>query len=426
MRCRQKESLWFCTKFLQSLQDLSETRINQLNSIWSHAVKLENDTLVRSADHMKYLSSEIPRNEPRLDSMMFIRHNSAAWQEPPDMNFEPSPVWHDDALMAVDETAKIFLRNILGKSKGQISELRRDEDMKRRELARAKEVRRAVREGRDKRDELEVVRGLFIVQGDLHEIEKQRLTAEVETSTITSVVGDISLGAQNHNFKSQTFKIPTNCDLCGERIWGLSARGFDCRDCGYTCHSKCELKVPANCPGDQSKDERKKLKAERQASAATGAIPPQSNGGHPDGVTELPALSRSNTMNSLSSGYAASAQRSVSGAGNRTPVEESIQEINPISSKPPTLKKNRVVAPPPTQYVSELPLNEINGGGRALPSRNAEPRGKMMYPYQSSGEGEISVEEGDEVVIVEADGEWPILFNCWDTSLTISQTAQAG
>jgi ribosomal protein L37E len=72
------------------------------------------------------------------------------------------------------------------------------------------------------------------MQDDLHQVERKRLTAEVETSTITSVVGDVSLGAKNHNFKSQTFKIPTNCDLCGERIWGLSAKGFDCRDCGYT------------------------------------------------------------------------------------------------------------------------------------------------------------------------------------------------
>ncbi|MCJ1386183.1 hypothetical protein MMC17_009309 [Xylographa soralifera] len=401
---KQKQKYYheYVPDLIDSLQDLAETRTSQLNSIWSHAAKLENETLSRSVDHMKYLSSEIPRNDPRLDSIMFVRHNAAAWQEPGDMVFEPSPVWHDDSSMAVDETSKIFLRNILGKSKGQISELRKEEDAKRKELARAREIRKLVREGRDKRDELEVVRGTFIVQGDLQDIERKRITAEVETSTITSVVGDISLGAQNHNFKSQTFKIPTNCDLCGERIWGLSAKGFDCRDCGYTCHSKCELKVPANCPGEQSKDERKKLKVERQASANTSPQP-QTNGGPPDGVTELPALSRSNTMNSLSSGYAASAHRSVSGVGARAPTEDTRQEPKIVSSKPTNTRKNRVVAPPPTQYVSELPANGLNGGSSTPPSRSAEPRGKMMYPYQASGEGEISVDEGEEVVIIEPD-----------------------
>ncbi|MCJ1432642.1 hypothetical protein MMC27_001999 [Xylographa pallens] len=401
---KQKQKYYheYVPDLLDSLQDLSETRTSQLNSIWSHAAKLENESLSRSVDHMKYLSSEIPRNDPRLDSMMFVRHNAAAWQEPADMVFEPSPVWHDDSSMAVDETSKIFLRNILGKSKGQISELRKEEDAKRKELARAREIRKLVREGRDKRDELEVVRGTFIVQGDLQDIERKRITAEVETSTITSVVGDISLGAQNHNFKSQTFKIPTNCDLCGERIWGLSAKGFDCRDCGYTCHSKCELKVPANCPGEQSKDERKKLKVERQASANT-APQPQTNGGPPDGVTELPALSRSNTMNSLSSGYAASAHRSVSGAGARAPIEDTRQEAKIVASKPANTRKNRVVAPPPTQYVSELPASGMNGGSNYPSSRGTETRGKMMYPYQASGEGEISVDEGEEVVIIELD-----------------------
>ena len=97
------------------------------------------------------------------------------------------------------------------------------------------------------------------------------LTAEVETSTITAVVGDLSMYGKSHTFKSETFKIPTNCDLCGDRIWGLSAKGFICNDCGFTCHSKCQLKVPAECPGEQTKEEKKRLKVERQA-AATAAV----------------------------------------------------------------------------------------------------------------------------------------------------------
>ena len=388
----------------QNLQDLSETRINYLNSVWLQAAQLENGALTRSTDHINFLSKEIPRNDPRLDCIMFLRHNIGAWQEPHDLTFEPSPVWLDDDLMAVDDTAKIFLRNLLGKSKGQIAELKREADQKRREVEKIKQIRKAIREGNDKRDEVELVRAMFSMQDDLHQIERKRLTAETETSTITSAVGDISFGAQNHNFKSQTFKIPTNCDHCGERIWGLSAKGFDCRDCGYTCHSKCELKVPADCPGEQSKESKKALKAERQAAAT--AAPPLSNGGPPEGISELPALSRSNTMNSLSSGYAASAHRSVSGSV-WTPVDESPPERStpalPTATKPVATRKNRIVAPPPTQYVSELPTNEVNGGG-SVSARRGEPRGRMLYAYQASGEGEISVEDGEEVTIVETDG----------------------
>lgn len=332
---------------------------------------------------------------------MFVRHNVTPWQEPSDFIFEPSPVWLDDSAMAVDETAKIYLRNVLGKSKSQLRELKQDVDHKRKEVDAIKMIRKNIRQGRDKRDEVEMVKAMFNAQELLHEVERQRLTAEVETRTITSTVGDVSLGAQNHAFKSQTFKVPTNCDLCGERIWGLSAKGFDCQDCGYTCHSKCELKVPAQCPGEQSKEGKKKLKAERQA--ASKVAPPQSNGGPPDGVTELPALSRSNTMDTLSSGYAASANRSVSG---KVPSDETSTDgavSPPLASKPAVIRKNRSVAPPPTQYIAEMPADSPSGGGSGT-SHPAGQRGRMNYAYQATTEGEASVEEGDEVSILEPDG----------------------
>ena len=387
----------------KSLQDLSETRINQINSLWSHAVQLENSTLSRSIDHLNHLSSEIPRNDPKLDSMMFVRHNVAPWQEPQDLVFEPSPVWLDDSAMATDESAKIYLRNVLGKSKSQLRDLKQDVDDKRREVENIKRIRRNIRQGKDKRDEVELVRAMFSLQEDLHQVERRRLTAEVETQTIVSTVGDVSLGAQNHQFKSQTFKVPTNCDLCGERIWGLSAKGFDCRDCGYTCHSKCELKVPAECPGEQSKEDRKRLKAERQA--ASKATPIQTNGGHHDGVAELPTLSRSNTMDTLSSGYAASANRSVSGKiPSADATTDPVDGAQPATSKPATLRKNRIIAPPPTQYISELPANPPSAGGSST-SHRTDRRAKMNYAYQATSDGELSVNEGEDVVIVEADGE---------------------
>lgn len=344
------------------------------------------------------------------------------------MAFEPSPVWLDDDLMATDETAKVFLRNVLGKSKGQLRELKQNVDKKKTEVDNVKRLRHKIKEGKDNRDEVEVVRAIFSMQEDLHEIESKRLIAEVETITITTAVGDVSVGAQNHNFKLQTFKIPTNCDLCGERIWGLSAKGFDCRDCGYTCHSKCEMKVPAECPGEQSKEEKKKLKAERQAGSSIA--PPPSNGSHLNGVSELPALSRSNTMNSLSSGYAVSANRSVSALSSKPADEDTSPDggaSQPTISKVPATRRNRIVAPPPTQYVSDAAPAEMNGTGRSSTSHPTQPRGKMLYAYQAVGEGEVSVEEGQEVTIVEPDGKLEYLLAFpWTSSTDTRQTDQAG
>ncbi|KAI9754949.1 MAG: H(+)-transporting V0 sector ATPase subunit c [Chaenotheca gracillima] len=405
---KQKEKYYYeyVPELLDSLQGLSETRVAKLNSLWSTAAKLETGVLTRSTEHLNHLSNEIPRNNPTLDSMMFVRHNGGGWQEPPDMTFEPSPVWHDDDGMIVDDLAKTFLRNIMGRSKAQLGELKRDVDKKQQEVDGVKRVREKIRLGQDSRDEVQVVATLLNMQEELHGIERKRSTAEVETAVIQTAVGDLTVGAKNHNFKSQTFKIPTNCDLCGERIWGLSAKGFDCRDCGYTCHNKCELKVPAECPGEQTKEEKRSLKARRQE--GSHAAHPASNGAHPDGIAEAPGLSRSNTMNSLSSGYATSAHRSVSGpsASARSLVEDNGPErggaapARPAStSKPPPMRKNRVVAPPPTQYVSELPADER----RPEPAKSGAPRGKMIYPYESSGPDEITLDDGKDVVVLEPD-----------------------
>lgn len=400
---KQKEKYYhdYVPEVMDSIQDLSEFRTLKLNALWEVASKLEGGMLRDSSGMMDHLGQEITRNLPHLDSMMYMRHNIGSFQEPADKEFEPSPVWHDDATMVVDDTAKIYLRNVLGKSKSQLGELRREVDKKRREVEAVKKLKQRVREGTEKKDEVEVVRSLFAMQEDLHSVDRQRLTAEVETGTITAVVGDVTLGAKNHNFKGQTFKIPTNCDLCGERIWGLSAKGFDCRDCGYTCHSKCEMKVPADCPGEQNKDERKKLKAERQGAANRLVV---RDSAAPSHVVDSPDLSRTNTMNSLSSH---SARRSVSGqatpaeldAGDPPPPVAARPSLSPNPTSTSTSTRKRMAAPPPTAYISELPGSSVNGS-----ADKDEKKGKMMYAFDATGDGELSVPEGREVTVLEPDG----------------------
>lgn len=395
----------YVPELLDSLQDLSETRVAKLNSVWLLACRLETTAIQRSKEHLDHLSVEIPRNDPSLDSLMFVQHNTTQWMDPPDMTFEPSPVWLDSDSMAVDEASKTYLRNILGKSKPLAREMRAEVDQKRKEVENLKRTRQSIRDGRDKRDETELVKALFYLSEEMHAVERKRLTAEIEMSTITAVVGDLSLGAKNHHFKAETFKIPTNCDLCGDKIWGLSAKGQNCKDCGFTCHSKCEMKVPPECPGEQSKEERKRLKVERQEAAHAAMVIEGSNPATSSQVRSS-GLSRQDTMNSLSSGYATSAQRSVSGLPSRSAGlgAEELGHLDgpPVDpapiSKPNPARRNRVVAPPPTAYVSAPPPEPSS-------DRSNRARATMMYTYEAREEGEISVTEGKEVTILEPDGK---------------------
>ncbi|KAK4546881.1 hypothetical protein LTR36_001613 [Oleoguttula mirabilis] len=399
---KQKERYYheYVPDLLDSLQALSESRTSTLNKLWGTAASMETDMLTRSTQLLEHLSAEIPRNNPVLDSMMFVRHNASQWQDPANFAFEPSPVWLDDDAMAADPGSKTFLMNILTKSKSSLGELRRECEAKRREVEGAKRVRQAIREGRDKRDEVEVVRMQFYHQEGLHEAERKMITAEVEVSTITSNVGDVSAGAKRHAFKNETFRLPTNCDLCGDRIWGLSAKGLICNDCGFTCHTKCELKVPADCPGELNKEQKKGIKGERQAAAQAQAATPQSpnsngNGGGGGGRGSMPGLQRSDTMgsmNTLSSGYAASAHRSVSGmtlnASDGTSASSApAPKIGSGSARP------RVAAPPPAAYA----------GSNGADTADGLQKGKMLFAYQANGSGELSISEGQEFSLVEPD-----------------------
>lgn len=58
---KQKEMYYheYVPELLDSLQDLSETRVNKLNTIWSLAAQIETQTLTRSTEYLKHLSSTL-------------------------------------------------------------------------------------------------------------------------------------------------------------------------------------------------------------------------------------------------------------------------------------------------------------------------------------------------------------------------------
>lgn len=65
---------------------------------------------------------------------MFVRHNAGHWDEPVDFSFEPSPIWHDDAEIITDEYAKVFLRNMVAKSREGLSRIQGNVALKHQEV----------------------------------------------------------------------------------------------------------------------------------------------------------------------------------------------------------------------------------------------------------------------------------------------------
>ncbi|EPS41392.1 hypothetical protein H072_4717 [Dactylellina haptotyla CBS 200.50] len=392
---------------LSSLQDLNETRVQAMNTVWKLSCDMESASRIRCSDHMKNLAAEVERNLPHLDSLMFIAHNQPqdGWREPPDFYFEPSPIWHDTDDIVVDDAAKVWLQNKISKSQTGLVSYRTEVEKRRKDVDSMRAKREKVRgssenaEGRTTAEEMEILRNLLNGQEELAAVDMKRVALEVEVDTVRQACGDIDKNAHSHKFKSASFKIPTSCDLCHEKIWGLSAKGMTCKDCGFNCHANCEMKVPANCPGPLDKSAKKALKDVRQSKAGSISISsdklselstPASNGSSSHG------MNRSNTVTSVSTTSTANLDRSAT-------VKSTATTSTAASSTTKAAPTRRVLAPPPTKYIAELPAAEVKPDG---------PKGKMLYGYTATGDGEISVGEGKEVVIVEPDdGGWTKIRN---------------
>jgi len=61
----------------------------------------------------------------------------------------------------------------------------------------------------------------------IQEIAKTK--AESQISTIAEGLGGDALSGIAHVFHKSSFTIPTTCDYCSEKIWGLSRQGFTCK-----------------------------------------------------------------------------------------------------------------------------------------------------------------------------------------------------
>ena len=56
-----------------------------------------------------------------------------------------------------------------------------------------------------------------------------------------------------HRFAVTNFKGLNFCEFCGNFLWGFTAQGVKCEDCGFIAHKKCSELVPAKCVPDLKK-----------------------------------------------------------------------------------------------------------------------------------------------------------------------------
>lgn len=109
-------------ELLDGLQQVNESRVAILNAFNTSAINLEKSCFKRCTDCLDKMAGVIEQNKPSLDSAMFVKHNLSTFSEPKDFYYEPSPIWHDDENMIVEDSALRFLRTRLNDSTKKLND----------------------------------------------------------------------------------------------------------------------------------------------------------------------------------------------------------------------------------------------------------------------------------------------------------------
>ncbi|KAI0328863.1 hypothetical protein GY45DRAFT_1325708 [Cubamyces sp. BRFM 1775] len=230
-------------------QDLQSRLLTSFVEILKQAQDIQLKNLDALRSHLTATEAALDAVSPQADQDLFIDYNVAPFAPPPDWTFEPSSVHYDHGDMSVEPAPKVYLQNRLSRCRAKIEELDVVLTSKRREAEQLKKLVAAYSSDATLGNVTEVLDNYLDAQHELTFYTTSGVVLSAESETISAALqGDE--GAQSpHSFKSSSFSIPTTCAYCKSSIWGLSKQGKTCKACGISVHSKCELKIPADCTG---------------------------------------------------------------------------------------------------------------------------------------------------------------------------------
>ncbi|KAJ3360064.1 hypothetical protein GGF32_008651 [Allomyces javanicus] len=236
---------------LDEMEVLESIRLKAFKDVMATHAKLEAAANEKIAAQFTDLGTKVAAIDVQTDLDLFVKANKSDWHEIADLHFEPTTLWRDTSDLVEDDYCRVVLSNQrakLLKTRTEQTDSLNQLDKKVAGLVKLTNVYTddpRLGDPTEPREEMwEAKRQAIVTQGSI-----KRSEAVIEA--ISAVIGEQS-HERPHAFKSTGFTLPTTCGYCLNSIWGLSKQGFSCKDCGFACHAKCEMKVPANCPGSKS------------------------------------------------------------------------------------------------------------------------------------------------------------------------------
>ncbi|KAA8917219.1 hypothetical protein TRICI_000612 [Trichomonascus ciferrii] len=182
-------------ELLDGLQQLNEARVTMLNMFWNKAVDLEKSCYQRCIGNLDSMAAIVAQNKPSLDSAMFAKHNIASWNEPPDFLYEPSPIWHDDENMIVNNDAVLqFLRKRLSEASRTLDDKTAATESRYEDLRRVMEEKQNASPNKSNSFIITLGKHVNALQA-LTTLDTERLIQQVEVETIELAANGKDLSA---------------------------------------------------------------------------------------------------------------------------------------------------------------------------------------------------------------------------------------
>jgi len=354
---------------LDNMQSLHESIIEYFKSICNEYLENENElcqTIETANEDVVNGNNQI---DTKSDVALYIQYNKNEWKNPEMKKFASIPLWDiPDGIYKNDMNAITFLRNTSLKLQQSLSIIKDDIASKNKELDGINNVYQTYKATPSFGDPDEIYQKIIDTKKEIALLQLEELKYEVQINTITEEIGSDGAASVPHNFKNKSFLKQTTCSFCGNPM----RKGLSCRECGYVCHIKCELNVPADCT-------KQKLPKNKRASIATSSI-------NSEKISTIPT---SYTSASISTSY--SSQHVQSPLKSRNPFLDDDDddddntndqnEYNPFSSS------------------SDLNIN--------LKTMVA------VYDYAKQIDDEVDLHAGEEVTIIEQDkGDGWVKVSC--------------
>ncbi|KAF7346569.1 hypothetical protein MSAN_01885000 [Mycena sanguinolenta] len=269
----------FYNEDLPALEDqfqiIQRRLVTRFAKILGHSVALQTGHMDALKVQLDRVEAALAQVDPIRDQDLFIEHNIRPFKAPSDWKFEPCVNHYDTAsfqsrlfsrtdlnssinqdAMSVEPAPKVFLQNKLSRSRVKLQELGPLMDGKRREQDKLRDLFLAYDADHSlgSNDEISEASDNYLdANHQVISYATSECILKTEMEVISNAIGDDEGAQRPHSFKSSSFSIPTQCGYCKTSIWGLSKQGKTCKACNLSVHSKCELKVPADCQHGEQK-----------------------------------------------------------------------------------------------------------------------------------------------------------------------------